>query len=259
MPIDIAQNIQRFEAGDTFQFTLSMTPSPPTSVGFILFNTDGRTLALDTIQPNEIVSSSASGLFYINRVLPQTPGIYAYKWMAWDTASRPYVTPGEFEVARTEAFSFATYGDPQDIVRSARGMFGRGDITFKEMAPYCQAADGYMDMYFGKVATVPLGSASPLIADMSKVYTLWRFYCDQYAIDTKAEPPAIIHRKEDYDKLLMLIAAGSASLPGIDTTVELQQVHAIPDGSRKAVFDMRDFIDQRVSNALLEDEFGRDN
>jgi len=258
MAIDIAQNIKRLEAGDTFQFTLAMTTTPPTSAAFVVFNTDGASLALDAIQSLEIVGTSASGLMYFNRVLPQTPGFYNYAWLTWDTASRPYVLPGEFEIVKTRAFSFPTYGNPQDIVRSARGMFGRGDITFREMAPYCQAADGYMDMFFGKVTTVPLGSASPLIQDMSKVYTLWRYYCDQYAIDKEAEPLGIIHRKEEYDRLLDLIAAGSMSLPGIDLNVEFGVVSVIPDPMHKGVFDMRDFTDQHVSNALIEDEFGRD-
>jgi hypothetical protein len=258
--IDIAQNIPRYAAGDTRQFTLTMSPQPPSSATFIVYNTDGNTLALDPVQPLEkVTADSLTGFMFLNRVLPQTPGIYSYTWIAWDTGSRPYIVPGEFEVTITRAFSFSTYGDPQDIVRSARQMFGRGDITFREMQPYCQAADGYMDMYFGKVTTVPLGSASPLIADMSKVYTLWRYYCDQFALDTKSEPPAIINRKNDYDKLLNLIAAGSASLPGVESTVDVQQVIAIPDGTHKSVFDMRDFTDQHVSHALIDDESGRDN
>src|SRR6185436_16321891 len=115
------------------------------------------------------------------------------------------------------------------------------------------------DVYLGAVMAVPLGSASPLVQDMSKVYTLWRYYCDQYSYDTKAEPLAIIHRKEDYDKLLELIASGSATLPGIDLLVEMVPVFAIPDGTRKAVFDMRDFTEQHVSRDLLEYEQGRDD
>lgn len=259
MPIDISQTIREFEAGDTFQFTFTASQTVPATVGFVMFDTNGASLALDGVQPNEIVGTSGTGLYYFNRVLPQTPGIYAYKWLAWDTASRPYILSDEIEVKRTEAFSFSTYGDPQDIVRSARQMFGRSNITFRDMRPYCQSADGYIDMYLGKVVAVPLGSASPLVADMSKVYTLWRFYCDQYSYDTKAEPPAIIHRKEDYDKLLNLIAAGSANIPGLEIIASGDTVFVMPDGTRKAVFDMRDFLQQKVSTNLLEAEDALDD
>lgn len=257
--IDISQILPQYEAGDTRQFTLTMTTAAPNTVALAFFNTDGNTLALSAVQSGETVAASDTGLFYFNRVLPDTPGIYSYMWTAWDSASRPYKVPGQFEIQRTEAFSFATYGNPQDIVRSARQLFGRTDITFREMQPYCQAADGYMDMYLGRVVSVPLGSASPLIQDMSKVYTLWRFYADRYSYDTKQEPPAIINRKNDYDKLLMLIAAGSATLPGIETTAEGTTVFAIPDGTKKSVFDMRNFLDQKISDNLIDEEEGRDN
>lgn len=257
--IDISQSLPVYEAGDTRQFTMTATMTIPQTAAFIVFDTFGNSLALNPVQPLEIVGNSAAGQLYFNRVLPDTPGIYSTKWTLWDTASRPYVVAGEFEIQRTMAFSFSTYGDPQDIVRSARQLFGRSNITFRDMQPYCQAADGYMDMYFGAVTTVPLGSASPLVQDMSKVYTLWRYYCDQYSYDTKSEPPAIIHRKEDYDKLLALIAAGSVTLPGIELIVDLVPVFAIPDGTRKAVFDMRDFVEQHVSRDLLDYEQGRDD
>jgi hypothetical protein len=256
--IDIAQSLPVLEAGDTKQFTMTASPTVPATAAFVMFNTDGSTLALNPVQPNAIVGDSGSGLLYFNRVLPDTPGIYCYKWLLWDSASRPYVNAYEVLIQRTEAFSFQTYGDPQDIVRSARQLFGRSNITFRDMQPYCQAADGFMDMYFGRVTSVPLGSSSPLIQDMSKVYTLWRFYCDQYSYDTKQEPPAIIHRKEDYDRLLELIAAGSMSLPGIEAAVTFEPV-ALPDHTKKPVFDMRDFLDQHVSRTLIDEEQGRDD
>ncbi len=255
--IDISQGLPVYEAGDTRQFTMTATVTVPATAAFVVFDTNGNSLALAAVQSLEIVGTSGAGLFYFNRVLPDTPGIYATKWLMWDTASRPYVTPGEFEIERTEAFFFQTYGDPQDIVRSARQLFGRSNITFRSMQPYCQAADGYIDIYLGRVMNVPLGSASPLIADMSKVYTLWRYYCDQYSYDTKAEPPAIIHRKEDYDKLLELIASGSMSLPGVEGLLSFVPV-AIPDHTKKPVFDMRDPLDQHVSPNILEEEASRD-
>jgi len=255
--IDISQSLPVYEAGDTRQFTLTATMTVPATAAFVVFDTHGNTLALNAVQSLAIVETSASGQFYFNRVLPDTPGIYSTKWLLWDTASRPYITPGEFEIERTEAFSFATYGDPQDIVRSARQLFGRSNITFRSMQPYCQAADGYIDVYLGRIMNVPLGSASALIADMSKVYTLWRYYCDQYSYDTKSEPPAIIHRKEDYDRLLELIASGSMSLPGVEPLITFEPV-AIPDHTKKPVFDMRDPLSQHVSQELLDEEQGRD-
>lgn len=265
MNLDISQNFAKFETEDTRQFTLAMTTAFPNTVDFTIYGFGGEILPRADVQSGASVQesgnpgfsgSSRSGIYFINYVLPVTPGMYNGRWTAWDSASRTYTTPIEFEVVATMPYSYFSYGNQMDITRSARQLFARSNITPRDIQPYQQSADGYIDAFLGRVMTVPLGSASPLLADMCKVYTLWRFYCDQYSYDTKQEPPAIIHRKEDYDKLLALIAAGSLNLPGILPLVSFDPV-AIPSG-HKPVFDMRDFTDQNVSDSLLREEADRD-
>lgn len=258
MAIDIAQVIKRYESGDTFQFTMSTSGTNPATADFRMYDVVGGVVPISQVQSGYVVANSAANLLYFNRVLPTTTGLYSYEWTLWDAASRPYFVRNEFEIVLTLGNSFFTYGNISDIVVSARQLIGRTDITPLEMRPYCQGADGYIDSFLGKIMTVPV-SPIPIIADMSKVYTLWRLYCDRYSGEKDAEPPAIKSRKEDYDKLLWAVIAGSLTLAGLTPDVAtFNQVSIVPQVPYNPVFDMRDFESQHVDRDLLDFEQGRD-
>ena len=252
----------RFESGDTFQFTLTMTANRPNTVAFGITDFIGNVVSLSAVQSGAVVAESGTttGAFYFNRVLPTTVGFYFYEWLAWDAASRPYAVRGELEIYHTRAFSFHTYADVQDTLKTARRIFDRGDITVQDLQRYFQAGDGEIDAKLAPVATVPLSLPAPEpIPDISKVFCLWRYYCDRYSIEREGAPPAIISRKEAYDDLLQMLISGSASIPGIiDATAEAGTISTIGT-AYKPVFDMRDWIDHRISPQLIDYETDRDN
>lgn len=258
MPIDITRNIDRFETEDTFQFTLTATVSRPNTVAFNVFNTNGNTLALEPVQSAAIVqeSGASTGLFYMIRVLPTSVGLYTYEWRSWDSSSRTYINRGEFETIKTEAHSFFTYADVTDTIRTARQLFGRGDITIRDVRPYLESADGWIDSWLGRITTVPLGSSSAIVKDMSKVYGLYYYYADRYSVEKEDAPPGIVGRKDRYDELLQAVIAGSATIAGLGIGVE-DKISVLP-GDFKPVFDMRDVIQQRVDPDLIAAEDSRD-
>ena len=265
MPIDITGNIPRWEADDTRQFTMTATVNRPSTVAFIMFNTDGRSLAPEAVQSGATVAESGTntGLFYFNRVLPTSTGLYFYEWRSWDAASRTYIVRGEFEAIRTEPHSFWTYADIMDVVRTGRQIFQRGDITQRDMRPYLEAADGYIDGKLGMVMTVPVTPTPAIITDMSKIFSLAYFYSDRYSIEREAAPPAILQRKEWYEEYLSSVLSGTAVLVtsgGVTTRVvdEINKMTgSIDDGT--PTFGLRDWPSQKVDADILDDEADRDD
>ena len=93
MPIDITRNIDRFESGDLKQFTFANTLTVPRTIDFIVFNTDGATLPPVDVQSGLTVTVSAAtanvgsvGVYYVNRQLPSSVGLYTYWWRAWGSS-----------------------------------------------------------------------------------------------------------------------------------------------------------------------------
>ena len=93
MPIDISRNIDRFESEDLKQFTFANTLTVPRTIDFIVFNTDGTTLAPVDVQSGLTVTVSAAtanvgsvGVYYLNRQLPSSVGFYTYWWRAWGSS-----------------------------------------------------------------------------------------------------------------------------------------------------------------------------
>lgn len=266
MAVGITGDIPRYEAGDTRQFTWAATISTPQTLAFNLFNTDGNSLAPAAVQASSFfVASSGSGVFYDNVVLPTSVGLYFYQWTAWDAASRPYVTRGEFEVIRTEPVSFFTYAEVLDVTRTGRQVFGRADITQRDLRSYLESADAYIDSKLGMVMGVPLSSTPNLIRDMSKVFCLANFYSDRYSVENEGAPPAIIARKEAYEKLLDAVVSGTAVLVtsgGVVTRAEDEYI-GITGGLEHSggvpVFGMRDFEQQVIDADVVADEDARDD
>ena len=249
MPIDILGGIERFEADDTQQLTFTATLTAPQTVAFHIFNTEGTTLTPVAVQSGQSVSASGGGLYYVDRVLPSSAGMYFYQWTAWDSSSRTYIIRREFEVVRTEAFSFDTYANMTDLVRTGRQAFGRMDITLRDLRPYAEAADRYIDASRNDTAVNTV-----LLREMSKVGALYYFFADRYSFETKDAPPGIVGRWKEYKDLLAAIVAGT--LGGKDPVSVLT---GGPDSTFKPVFDSREFEDQRVDPDLIDSDKERDD
>ncbi len=261
--IDITGGIPRYEADDTKQFTWTATVSAPQTIAFNLFNTDGASLAPATVQTSFFVASSGTGIFYMNVVLPHSAGLYFYQWVPFDAASRPYTTRGEFEIVRTEPVSFFTYANVLDVTRTGRQIFGRADITQRDLQPYLEEGDAYIDSMLGRVITVPLTPTPNLIAAMSKVFALANFYSDRYSIENADAPPAILRRKTEYMALLASVVSGTAVLvtSGGGLAVAQDAVSALTGSIEGGipVFGLRDVELQRVDVSIVDAENARDD
>lgn len=252
MPTDVIGAIERFEANDTQQLTLTATLTVPQTVAFHVFNTDGATLSPSVVQSGLTVSQSgaSTGLFYVNKVMPDSVGLYAYQWTAWDSSSLTYIVRREFQIIRTEPFSFSTYADMADVVRTGRQMFGRADITLRDLQPYAQAADEYIDARLQGT-----GVDTVLLREMSKTGALYYYYSDRYAIERQEAPPAITERWSEYKELMGMIVAGTA---GTRPSVGIM-TGGTAGAIIKPVFDMRDPINQRVDPDLITSDNDRDD
>lgn len=257
LQIDLSRDVPRFEAEDTFQFTFTSTVNRPASVQFIVFNTDGTTLAPPTVQNSFFVAESGTntGLYYIERILPTSAGLYYYQWTAFDAASRTYVTRGYFEVVRTTTLSFQTYADITDVVRTARQIFGRGELTVGDMRPYMEEADAWIDSKLAPVTTVPVSPVPAFLRGASKVGALYMYYSDRYAPQNEDAPPGIVDRWNRYNEMLDALAAGSLSIAGVSVD---KKIVIDPEGY-KPVFDLREFESQRVDPDLLDATEDRDD
>ena len=256
MPIDITGNIERFEVGDTRQFTHTATVTVPVTVAFVTFDPNGNSLALATVQAGATVSTSGNsslGLFFFNYVLPNSRGYYTGEWTAWDTDSLPFITRFEFEMIHTRAESFISYGDIADVLRTARQMFGRADITQREIQDYMEPADDFINGKLGRVFTVPVSPTPPILRDMVKVFTLFGFYSDRYSIERENAPGAITERREQYATLLTDIQSGNCVL--VVASGILQSPDPIIFSTTtgfKPIFDSRDWERQRIDPDLVE-------
>lgn len=257
MAVDIEQTIHVYESGDTKQFTLSMTPSRPSTVAFNITDFFGGLVAIESVQSGASVAESGTttSLFYINRVLPTTPSLYFGKWTAWDSASRPYVVVNEFEVRASQAYSFATYADVLDVIKNARQLFARSDMTVQDIAAHIKAADAWINTKLSLVvASVPVSPTPDFLQGMAKSGALYFYYSERYGGENDKAPPAIVDMWDRYNELLDAVVAGSAGLPGVTiVTAEGQDIWVSFDGNIP-ISGHRDFEEQqRDVNIILEE------
>ena len=264
MDFGIRGDIERYEADDTQQFTLVATLQVPSTVTFCVFNVDGRTLAPVSIQANSPnVSFTSTGQFFVNRVLPTTPGLYFAEFIAYDAVSRTYPRRFEFEIYKTEAHSFQTYADVLDVMRTGRQIFKQPTITQRDLRPYLEEADAYIDAKLSRIVGVPILPTPNIIRAMSKVFGLAFFYSDLHSVENEEAPPAIVTRKEWYDSLLDAIVAGSASLVtsgGVVTTAEgaVEFVTGGLDGGAAPTYGMRDWTEHNIHEDIVTEERDKD-
>lgn len=256
MPLsDLTREIPRFEAEDTFQFTLTMSANRPESVQFMIFGTDGATVAPVAVQTGLSVAESGAntGIYHVERILPSSAGLYAWKFVAFDAASRTYPTAGYFEVYKTVVESFYTYSDISETVRSARQIFG-SDLTIGEMRRYFEEADAWIDTKLRPVATVPVSPTPNFLRGMSQVGAQFMYLAD-HGPQKSVDPAGIVRRWEEYNTLLDAIVAGSASLVAVD--VSDRPIDIANDGY-KPIFDFREPEEQRIDPDLIQDNEDQD-
>jgi phage gp36-like protein len=266
MAENLSGNIDRFEANDLKQFTMVATASRPSTVGYNLYDPLGALLPVNSITAaNSGITVQESGAltarFHIEYVLPTTEGFYIGEWVAYDAASRTGKVRDEFEVVRTEATSFFTYGNLPDILRTGRQIFGRGAITPREFQPYMQSADGIIDSKLGTIdaITIPLSPVPAIVQEWNKTITLWHFYSERFAINREQPPPGLKDRYDEAIESLTDIQSGNSILH-VSSGVVYKAAYDFSSTTvgYKPVFDMRDFEQQRVSPDILDADASAD-
>ena len=229
---DITGTVQRFEGDTAEQFTLTNTLTIPATVQFTVYNVDGATLAPVAAQSGQTVTVSAAdvtsrGVYYLWRQMPVSAGFYNYEWRMWGSSgvssgtladSVFTVRRGEFDIFRTEAHSFFTYGDRHEVVRRARQLVSRGDLTERDIRPHMEAADGWIDSKLGIIVSVPLSPAPMIVRELSNHGAAYFLFTSYYG-GQRAEIPTDIQRQWEQDNALLDgIVEGKYSLAGSGVT-----------------------------------------
>ena len=269
--IDIVGHTQRFQAQDIERFSLVSTIMIPATVQLIVYNTDGTSLPSVAAQSGFSVAVSGSavgsvGLFYLNYQLPTSVAFYTYEWRMWGSsgassgtvaASLFSVRRGEFEVITTEPHSFFTYGNRSEVMRRARQLVGRGDVTERDIRPHMEAGDGWIDSKLGKIITTPLSPVPFSVREMSNrmaIYFLYNAYLGGQKTD---EPPAVVRQFDKDNEFLDGVVEGKWALAGSGVSFIFEQpVSVITGGTAdgRPAFGRSDWQDQTIDPTILDFE-----
>lgn len=265
MPVDITQQIATYEAGETQQFTYATSPTIAATVAFNLYDFTGNIVPLASVQGSETVSQSLSfansptGHFFINRVLPNSPGFYFAEFMGWDASSRPYPVRWNLEVIHTGANSFWTYCDVEDVIRNGRQIFARANMSVRDIRRHIEAADAWINTKLGGVVSIlPIVPTPDILRGMSKAGAYYFYYSERYSIDREAAPPGVVDEWDRYNDLLDGVVAGSYSIANVTVNLFATGPMYISTAEFKPIFDLRDVTDQRVDPDLIIQEWERD-
>lgn len=258
---EIPGGIQRYQADDFRQFTLTTTPTRPTTVSYALYDPLGSLLPINsissvnsglTVQESAIGAVTSTGLFHLEYVLPTTPGFYTSEWKAFNATSQAGVIRQEFEVIRTEPRSFWSYGEVADVLRTARVIFRAHDITAREIQDYMEPSDDKINAMLGRVMTVPVTPNMPILRDCNKAMTLWGFYTDRFAEVKRDAPPGIKSHYDSCMKFFAEVMSGNAVLVTDSGVITLPTGFASTTQDYKPIFDLRDIEDWRVDPDVID-------
>ena len=264
--IDIVGNTQRFQSRAIEKFSLVSTVTIPATVQLIVYNTDGATLPPQSAQSGFTVNVSATvvgsvGLFYLYYQMPSSIGFYAYEWRAWGSSGASSGTVvaslfdtrrGEFEIFTTEAHSFFTYGNLAEVVRRARQIIGRGDVSVRDVRPFMESGDGWIDSKLGKIITVPMSPVPIALREMSNRMAIY-FLSGEKADDTSG----IVRQFDNDNEFLDGVVEGKFALAGSGVSFIFEQpVSVITGGTAdgKPAFGRSDWQDQQIDPNILDFE-----
>lgn len=267
MAENLSGGIPAYEASDLKRFTLAATLARPNTVAFQLWDPNGGLLPVSSISPVNsgifaVECGNLSGIYYVDVVLPDTAGFYISEWIAYNATSQTGRVKEEFEVIRTEARSFFTYGNAYDIVRTARQIFGRSNVTVRDLQDYMEPADGLINGYLGHLGdaiTLPLSTVPPLVRDWHKSLVLWSLYSDRFGVKGEDAPTGLQDR---YDKVIEQLEA----LKDGEAVLQISSGYVIQAGydffctneNRKPIFDFRDWEAQRINPLIVEADYDED-
>ena len=271
--IDIVGNTQRFQSQAIEKFSLVSTVTIPATVQLIVYNTDGATLPPQTAQSGFTVNVSATaanvgsvGLYYLYYQMPTSVGFYAYEWRAWGSGGASSGTVvaslfdarrGEFEIFTTEAHSFFTYGNLAEVVRRARQMIGRGEVSVRDVRPFMESGDGWIDSKLGKIMTVPMSPVPFALREMANRMAIYFLYNTYYSGQKTDEPPAVVKQFDKDNEFLDGVVEGKFALAGSGVSFIFEQpVSVITGGTAdgKPAFGRSDWESQQIDPNILDFE-----
>lgn len=269
--IDIVGQTQRFQTQDIEKFSLVSTITVPATVQLIVFNTDGTSLAPVAAQSGYSVAVSASvvgsiGMFYLNYQMPASVGFYAYEWRLWGSggassgtiaASMFSVRRGEFEMFTTLPQSFFTYGDKSEVLRRARQLVGRGDLSERDVRPFMESGDGWIDSKLGKIIGVPMIPVPFSLREMSNRMAIYFLYNAYYSGQKSDEPPAVVRQFDKDNEFLDGVVDGKFALAGSGVSFIFEQPVSIITGGTadgKPAFGRSDWEKQILDPNILDFE-----
>lgn len=265
---EIPGGIQRYQAEDFRQFTLTTTPVRPTTVSYVLYDPNGASLALSSISPvnsgvtvqeSAVSGVNSTGLFHIEYTIPATLGFYIGEWKAFNTASQAAIIRHEFEIYRTEPRSFLSYGNVADVLRTARVLFKAYEFTARDIQDYMEPADDRINAMLANVMTVPVTPNMPILRDCVKAMALWGIYTDKFAEVKRDAPPGIYSHYKSCMEFFAEVMSGNAILVTDSGAIVLPTGLASTTQDYKPIFDLRPFEDMRpdpdvISFNVDEDE-----
>lgn len=264
---EIPGGIKRYQADDFRQFTLTATVTRPTTVTYALYDPLGALLPISsisavnsglTVQESAVGAVTSTGLYHIDYVIPATPGFYVSEWKAFNATSQGAIIRQEFEVIRTEARSFYSYGNVADVLRTARVLFRAHDITAREIQDYMEPADNKMNALLGRVMTVPISPTPAVLRDCNKALTLWGFYNDRFAEVKREAPPGIEARYTACMEFIAEVMSGNAVLVTDSGIIQQSLVMGSTTEDYKPIFDLRDFEVMRTDPDRIDAEDAED-
>jgi len=267
MAFDLSGNIDRFEADDLRMFSYLNSQSIPSTVVFTIYNTDGSILQPTAVQSGQTVTASGGdvtkGNFYVFRQLPSSVGFYTYEWKVFGSGSIQgslyTVTRGIFEIAKTEPMSFYSYGNKNNVLRIARQLVGRGDLTERDVAPHMTAAYAYINARLGTVMTVPFSPSPAYIAQGEEFLSVYTLYGTFGTSEKNEIPPAFAKLRNDFVDFLNDVVEGDATVDG--TTRKAAPVDYITGGVQDGVptFGRRSMTEQNIDQDILDAEEAQDS
>ena len=265
---EIPGGIRRYQADDFKQFTLAATISRPTTVGYTLYDPAGAVLPISsisavnsgvTVAESAVSGNNSSGLYHVEFVLPTTQGFYVSEWKAFNATSQAGVVRQEFEIVRTEARSFWSYGELADVLRTARVLFNQHEVTAREIQDYMEPSDDRINAMLGMVMTVPVTPNMPILRDCNKAMTLWGYYTDKFSEVKREAPPGIKAHYDSCMKFFAEVMSGNAVLVTDSGIVQAPFILGSTTEDFKPIFDYRPFEDMRADPDFVDQDIDEDD
>lgn len=247
--------IERFEGGDTRQFTVTLSVAPDGAPSLAIYNSSG------TLVSSATASQSGAGYNYYSMYsLPASAGFYKYQWVI-SVGSLSYTSRGQFEIILTDADQEGLYCDPVDL----RNMYKKLDtsgLTNAEINEFIADADHEINFALAGKYDVPFATSvvsfPPMIGIISKNLSLCNILERQVSQGTGALPEWLVAKRERMEKYLEGLTAGSYTLVtsggGVIGAAKDDQPVWSSTENYFPVFSMLSEEDSSVDPDLLTDE-----